>query len=633
MINLPEREYVTINRKAKRIMTTQSRLELVLELENKLRAGFSQAKKQIDTEMRTMQKKVDTISTTSDKSLGKVNGNLSNTKKGLASLLKPSAFVVAGIGLIGTTLAESISRANDFNLEFQKLENLNLSKTKKEINDLRRLVMDTSWSKGFNAEKTIQAYYDVQTNSKLYGRDARGIVEQQGEFANRMRADMNEWVKGTTKAMENWHFGVDKLTEFNRSAFAVNQNGISYDALMKSQSVFGGSAVSAKQDFDTANKLLSVFSVRAKSVDTASTQVKSLFDNLTKKSTIDAFRKIGISIYDTNGRIKQADSLMLELNKKFRQAKDDKAFVSIRNQFSGSQGLLAMLQAATDHTGNLKKAFDDFNSSKMNFDTAFSNAQNDILYRQEKLSNRIDNLMIRLGQIALPLKESVVGVAEKMVSNFDFYNLKTPVQRSERMTKTAEDRYRSQYSKFFKDLDTITEEELQRRQRALLDIANESRDRYDKMTNEYSNKGFWDHLTGKNTFSGLFGNRDAKLDDYDRRNSYLRQNALGQSNAARSLANELGVKWYNRDTSKVTDSFSDSNKTDDASGSSGLSDTLNRVVGTAQAPRNITINIDAFNKGGINTENTTLKNMSPEEIEAWFTDVCMRVVRNVETSY
>lgn len=49
-----------------------------------------------------------------------------------------------------------------------------------------------------------------------------------------------------------------------------------------------------------------------------------MFNNLTKDVTIKAFKIIGISIYDTNGNIKQTASLMIELNKKSLALDGDK---------------------------------------------------------------------------------------------------------------------------------------------------------------------------------------------------------------------------------------------------------------------------------------------------------------------
>jgi len=64
-----------------------------------------------------------------------------------------------------------------------------------------------------------------------------------------------------------------------------------------------------------------------------------------------------------------------------------------------------------------------------------------------------------------------------------------------------------------------------------------------------------------------------------------------------------------------------------------INDTTDKVTGSAQQIRNITVNIDSFNKGGINTQNTELKNMSSSQIEDWFNNSMLRMIRNLEMSY
>ena len=60
---------------------------------------------------------------------------------------------------------------------------------------------------------------------------------------------------------------------------------------------------------------------------------------------------------------------------------------------------------------------------------------------------------------------------------------------------------------------------------------------------------------------------------------------------------------------------------------------ISKITRSAKQIRNITVNIDAFNKGGINTQQTNLQHMDSRQIEDWFTEMCLRVVRNLETSY
>ena len=58
------------------------------------------------------------------------------------------------------------------------------------------------------------------------------------------------------------------------------------------------------------------------------------------------------------------------------------------------------------------------------------------------------------------------------------------------------------------------------------------------------------------------------------------------------------------------------------------------VAGSAKQIKNITVNIDAFNKGGINAGNTQgLNGKSAVDIEEWFTQMLLRTVRNLEMTY
>lgn len=70
------------------------------------------------------------------------------------------------------------------------------------------------------------------------------------------------------------------------------------------------------------------------------------------------------------------------------------------------------------------------------------------------------------------------------------------------------------------------------------------------------------------------------------------------------------------------------------SSSGGGSSTADSIAGSAKQIRNITVNIDAFNKGGINAGNTQgLNGKSATDIDEWFTQMLLRAIRNLEMSY
>lgn len=79
--------------------------------------------------------------------------------------------------------------------------------------------------------------------------------------------------------------------------------------------------------------------------------------------------------------------------------------------------------------------------------------------------------------------------------------------------------------------------------------------------------------------------------------------------------------------------LSDETSSTSPSGSSSGGDATQSVTGSASQVRNITVNIDSFIKGGINTQNTELQHMSGSEISSWLEEQFMRIIRNLETSY
>jgi TP901 family phage tail tape measure protein len=69
------------------------------------------------------------------------------------------------------------------------------------------------------------------------------------------------------------------------------------------------------------------------------------------------------------------------------------------------------------------------------------------------------------------------------------------------------------------------------------------------------------------------------------------------------------------------------------SSGSDNTDVTGSVTGSAKQIRNITVNIGSFVEGGINTQHQELNQMSGSELEDFFTNVFLRMIRNLETSY
>lgn len=613
-------------------MNGQAKIELMLSLRNKIRVGLNQAKQDTFKSVNAMQAKMNTLKFNFAKNSKEIMNEVPLIGNAFKLASNPISLTVAGVAALGKGIDYTTQKAADFNTQFRNLANLNLDKSKREIDSLRRMVLDTAYDKGFDTDKTVMGYFDVQSTTGKFGGEVKRIVEKQGEFANLMQADFNEYIAGTAKGMANFGFGAEKLDEFNRSAYATVKVGVTtFDQLAKVQSVYAGAAAANNQTFDTANKLLALFTVKTKSVDEAATLTKSMFNDLTKDATIKAFKKIGISIYDTNGNIKQADSLMMELNKKFLALDGDKKVIALKNQFTGSDGLISLVQAATDKSGQLQNTFNSFDSTKLGLNKALELARNDVNYINETLQNKIKALEIEIGTNLLPLKEWWAQLKLDMINGVMWVirgeQGNRNKQYNEGWTKQSEE-----YGGILQSAANLTKEQYTKKL-AELNIAMKAEESaHWKIAKDVNNTPLpWG--------GGLFWTDERKNEWRTEQSGYVLDYSKGKIDYTKNLIRDFQNEWqtktnFGRNVLSPPDPTKkgDANSNDNAN-STTLGSSVDSVTGSARQIRNLTVNIEAFNKGGINTQNTNLQHMEPTQIEEWFTDMCMRVVRSIESTY
>ena len=612
-------------------MNGQAKIELMLSLRNKIRVGLNQAKQDTFKSVNAMQAKMNTLKFNFAKNSKEIMNEVPLIGNAFKLASNPISLTVAGVAALGKGIDYTTQKAADFNTQFRNLANLNLDKSKREIDSLRRMVLDTAYDKGFDTDKTVMGYFDVQSTTGKFGGEVKRIVEKQGEFANLMQADFNEYIAGTAKGMANFGFGAEKLDEFNRSAYATVKVGVTtFDQLAKVQSVYAGAAAANNQTFDTANKLLALFTVKTKSVDEAATLTKSMFNDLTKDATIKAFKKIGISIYDTNGNIKQADSLMMELNKKFLALDGDKKVIALKNQFTGSDGLISLVQAATDKSGQLQNTFNSFDSTKLGLNKALELARNDVNYINETLQNKIKALEIEIGTNLLPLKEWWAQLKLEMINGVMW------VIRGEKGNRNKQ--YNEGWTKQSEEYGGV-----------LQSAANLTKEQYTKKLAELNiamkavESAHWKIAKDVNNiplpWGGFLWTDERKNEWRTEQSGYVLDYSKGKIDYTKNLIRDFQNEWQTKtnfgrnvlshpDPTKKGDANSNGNANSTTLGSS-----VDSVTGSARQIRNLTVNIEAFNKGGINTQNTNLQHMEPTQIEEWFTDMCMRVVRSIESTY
>lgn len=665
-------------------MAAKSKLELILELKNKLfNKKLMETQKKFTGASSKMMGKINQLKSTHIKAFSAMRDQFPLMGRGMDLITNKYVLQAAAIAGFALLLGSATQKAISFNHEFLQIEQLNLDKNKKDMEQYKDIIRDTAFTVGTDLNKTTAAFYDVQSATGLFGNEAKKVVQEVGKFSIATGADLNDSINSTTKAMKAFGLGANDIKGYLESNAKTVQVGITtFEELARVQTEYAGAAAGAGQTVNTANKIFAAFTSIAKDSNTAANMTKTAFQGLTQAGTIKGLKSIGISMYDSNGQMRDLSQVLGEVSGKFKTM-SPKKIDELINKIGGPEGLrnlFVKLKTGSEDFFNTLTAFD---SSKFDLDKALKNAQGDVTVLGNIVKNRWGVVMENLGQKILPLVAGALNTVNNLlVKGFKFYkdnseiiNLVvgsilgviaaiktwTIVQGILNAVLTANpigliiaaigalvaaitwvvrnvQGWGDQWTSIL-DYMRYKVEFLKFGLQAAWGLVSDS---FQRMVEGIVLAWKWGmNLVGKISDAQYAKDKANILRQQKERERSIKLNALAAAashlKANKALEFKLKLKKDQEDTQDENSFQTSTGLTPDAGGANGGSsskaaDEVSKVVGAGQQVRNITVNIDALNKGGINTSNTTLSKMEPQDIEKWMTESLLRVVRNLELS-
>lgn len=383
----------------------QNKVLTILEVKDHLGEAIAANKAKMD-QLTAASKKfddsIDQVSSNASRNMGRFDGALTSIKNNMGLLIKGGALLG---GAVAAGMAMAVNKAIEFESKFRELDNLNLDKTDEQISKLRENVLKTSSDTGKAAGDMSKAFFDIQSGTGFYGKEVDDIARKTADFSKAFKVDFGTATEGVVKGIRNFGLGAKDMDMFFGSMVKTVQTGIvTFEQLAKVQTDYSGAANAAGQSVDSANKLYSVFTTKTKSFEEAATLTKGAFQDLLKPATLQAFDKFGVQVFDKQtGKVKQLDEIVRQLNDRFKGAAgNDKNLSKLINQFSGNEGLIALVQEAAKNGDAMLKTFSDFDNVDVNIGKALEKAKKDVAVMSEEAKNKFEVTMIRIGTIALP---------------------------------------------------------------------------------------------------------------------------------------------------------------------------------------------------------------------------------------
>lgn len=637
-------------------MAKTSKLELIMELSDKL----------FNNKLSQVQAKLGAATDKMDAKLTKLSGNHIKIAAGVGAAFA----AVGGMALITSVMDRSVDSAAKFNSAFLPIRNLNLDKSVAEMDSYKNKIRDGAYEVGAALDVSSTALYDLQSLTGLYGDEAIDVFKKVGKYSIATGANLGDAMNATAKSMKAFGLGVkdiDALLISNAKTVQVGKT--TFDELARVQTDYAGSTSAAGQSFDVGNKVFAMFTSITKSADIAANMTKTFFDGLGAQSK-EIQKYLGIDIFDKKGNMKDADKILVQISDKFKNL-NEKQITNIINKIGGPEGLRSALAKVKTGAEDMIMTFDTFDSSKFSLEAALKNAEGDYTKMKELFSNRIDTVFSKIGEKLLPALSgifdkmnpmlewlyknidwlapaivNVTGVLALLTAGVWLFNIATaanpiglitigialligfitaaivkwdewgaamvmimgPIALVINAFKSLYDHWDSIKNAFqtdgiiggFKRIGIVLLDAVLKPMQQLLELVS-------KIPGLGGIAGFGAKKI-EELRKGLDlvtpGEKEAKLKTgqlaTDPKNSLLKAPGLG-------------------------------NKSGGTKGDKKTGEDIAKVTGQANQVRNVTIQIDAFNKGGINVAKSAYGGMTKDDVEAWFKEMMRRVVINAET--
>jgi TP901 family phage tail tape measure protein len=323
--------------------------------------------------------------------------------------------VSAGVGAVGGTLKDSLGTAIEFQQQittFGAVSDASKEQIKGLADEAKRLGLETSKTPVEAAQAAVQlaklGFTADKVKSELSGvvslSEASGLKDL-GKAAEIAGAAYNVFGRSTKEVADI-------------TAATANATGADAQDLLQAISSAGGVAKSNSQSFETLAISFGLLRSAAFTAETAGTAVKTMITRLAAPTTDeakDAIARLGVSIFDSSGKMRDIVSLIPEFRAKLAGLSDQQKAPLVKTIFGdeGGPAFLALLETSQEKIDQVSQTIRKADGAAG--DTAKKLIQG-LPGALELLGGSVETLKLGLGEAIAPAFEGLAKLGTEAVN-------------------------------------------------------------------------------------------------------------------------------------------------------------------------------------------------------------------------
>lgn len=617
----------------------QAKVSLLLELKNRMSTALTRAKENVNGSVAHMKGKFNELKLSHSKAFAGMKDEIPGLSSAMSLLSNPYALAAAAVVALGMAYYQCVNMALDWEKGLAKV-NVTAQLSQKELAKLSDQLLDIGARNVAPLEQIPDAFNKI-ISAGLNVNDSLKALEPTLRAAKAGFTDIETTAAAAVGVMNS--SGRDVNTVYDVLFATVNKGNAEFKDIAQYLPKVIPLARGAGLALEETAGAWAYFTAQGASSEQATTGMVNLtkvlsnaditLGKLNKKTGMysDGLPSIGVNAFDAAGKMRPLKDIAFQLTGALSGLTDKQKMLKLEQAGIVDMEAKGAILSMTQNYSKLSETIDFVTKSQGSLNKAYTDSMTST-DKWAVIQNMLKAEMIKLGQYALPIINSI---GEKILNVVQYF--KDLYARSEMFRDIISGIGNILYTAF-----TISMMPLKTLWNMVVGYVN--------ALTAVGNRIF--------SFAGGIEGMYSKIRPYllwifdlfskiaDIAYKVMTMDFSGAYDAAKNFKmpsmDDIKAKILvdNAEAAKKQDSpFSTEDaKTPNATPGNEnnvlpISNPANALADKATQSKNITINIDSFVKGGINTEHTNLQNMDESQLEQWMTNMFMRVVRNAEMNF
>jgi TP901 family phage tail tape measure protein len=401
-------------------MDGQARINVILELKNKVKTGMSQAKQYINKNVNEIKDRIGSLKESTVQAFSSMADSVPGFGNVIGMLKNPLVIVTAAVVALAGAYSKASAMAGDFERSMLKA-NVTAQESKPELAATSSRVLDIAGNSTIkNAATSAPDAYNILLSAGMEKETALATLNPTLQAAKAGYADIAVVARAAAASMNS--SGIKDANRIYDILFAtLNKGNAEFADIANYLPKIIPVAKNVGINMEQVAGAFAYLTAQGQTSERSATLLENAFKVLADPDKVKKFEKIGVSIYDQQGQVKPLVSIVDQLNLALNGLSDEK-----RTKVLDSLGLdseaASAFSAMSQDAGKFKEIIDATINSQGQLNKAIESSSSP-MDNWVKMGNKVDVMWIkvgghvnetlgRLGEEILPYVESGLGIVE-----------------------------------------------------------------------------------------------------------------------------------------------------------------------------------------------------------------------------